>query len=252
MRKRALIGALALVSLGGVSELGAQAPALPAVAAPHLPIVDAGLLRPGIDRYAVYMVDSTRRELLARVTDDVSFVEIAPGDTVIRRVYEWATGEETYSHLDTILISRKDLTLRRFTTVIGGVPSTIEWTAGRLRGETRINGKPTPMDAWLNAPVYHAGTLDLVARASLLSRDYSSTFSTFSPETGRIVAAQLSVTGLDSIGSPQWRVQSEVRGLMTTYWVDSRSHRVIREARYMGGGFRIEVVPVSTAAASGK
>lgn len=252
MRKRALVGALALVSLGGALELGAQAPALPAIAAPRPPVVDAGLLRPGIDRYAVYMVDGTRRELLARVSDEVAFVEIAPGDTVIRRVYEWSTGEETYSHLDTILINRRDLTLRRFTTVIAGVPSTIEWTAGRLRGETRINGKPTPMDAWLNAPVYHAGTLDLVVRASLLSSDFSSTFSTFSPESGRIVPAHLSVTGLDSIGSPQWRVQSEVRGLMTTYWVDRRSHRVIREARYMGSGFRIELVPVSTAAASGK
>ena len=252
MLKRALVGALALVSLGAISEPGAQAPALPAVAASRLPTIDAGLLRPGTDRYAVYMVDGNRRELLARVSDDVAFVEIAPGDTVIRRIYDWSTGEETYSHLDTILVSRRDLTLRRFTTVVAGAAATIEWNAGRLRGETRINGKPTPMDAWLNAPVYHAGTLDLVARASLLSPDYTSTFSTFSPESGTIAPAQLSVTGLDSIGSPQWRVQSEVRGLMTTYWVDRRSHRIIREARYMGKGFRIEVVPVSTLAASGK
>ena len=248
MRMHALVGALALVSLGRVETLNAQAPALPAIAVTRVPTIDAGLLRPGTDRFAVYMVEGTRRTLLARVTDDVSFVEIAPGDTVIRRVYEWSTGEETYSHLDTILISRQDLTLRRFTTQVAGTTSTLEWTAGRLRGETRINGKPTAMDQWLNAPVYHAATLDLVARASLLSRDYSSTLSTFSPESGTIAPAQLAVAGLDSIGSPQWRVQTEVRGLMTTYWVDRRSHRIIREARYMGKGFRIEVVPVSTAA----
>jgi hypothetical protein len=91
-----------------------------------------------------------------------------------------------------------------------------------------------------------------VARASLLSPNYTSTLSTFSPERGTIAPAQISVTGLDSIGSAQWRVQAEVRGLLTTYWVDRRSHRIIREARYMGKGFRIEVVPVSTIAASGK
>ena len=250
MRMHALVGALALVSLCSAHGLGAQAPALPAVAVTRVPTIDAGLLRPGTDRYAVYMVEGNRRELIARVTDEVSFAEVAPGDTVIRRVYEWSTGEDSYSHLDTILISRDDLTLRRFSTRVAGTTSTIEWSAGRLRGETRINGTPTPMDAWLNAPVYHAGTLDLVARASLLSRDYSSTLSTFSPESGKITPAQLAVTGLDSIGSPQWRVQSEVRGLMTTYWVDRRSHRIIREARYMGKGFRIEVVPVSTVAAS--
>lgn len=251
MRMRALVGAVVLGSVaGGLHAVGAQAPALPAVAAARLPIIDAGLLRPGTDRFAVYMVEGTRRELLARVTDEVSLVEIAPGDTVIRRVYEWATGEESYSHVDTILMSRQDLTLRRFTTRVAGESSTVEWVAGRLRGEARIKGKPTPMDAWLNASVYHAGTLDLVARASLLSRDYASTLSTFSPESGTIAPAQLSVTGLDSIGSPQWRVQSEVRGLMTTYWVDRRSHRIIREARYMGKGFRIEVVPVSAVAES--
>ena len=253
MRMRALAGALALISLGGgARNLGAQAPALPAVAASRLPTINAGLLRPGTDRYAVYMVDGDRRELLARVTDDVSFVEIAPGDTVIRRVYEWSTGEESYSRLDTILISSHDLTLRRYSTRVAGTSSTVEWADGRLRGETRIDGKPAPMDAWLNAPVYHAATLDLVARASLLSSDYSSTLSTFSPERGTIAPAQLSVTGLDSIGSPQWRVQSEVRGLLTTYWVDRRSHRIIREARYMGKGFRIEVVPVSTLSAAGR
>lgn len=253
MRMRALVGALALViTSGGALKLAAQAPALPAVAATRLPTIDAGLLRPGTDRYAVYMVDGSRRELLARVTDNVAFVEIAPGDTVIRRVYEWSTGEATYSRLDTVLISRHDLTLRRYTTHAAGTSATIEWSAGRLRGETLVNGKPTPMDAWLNAAVYHAGTMDLVARASLLSPDYSSTLSTFSPESGTIAPAHLSVTGLDSIGSPQWRVQSDVRGMMTTYWVDRRSHRIIREARYMGKGFRIEVVPVSTIAASGK
>ena len=249
MRMHALVGVLALLSLGRAGALTAQAPALPAVAATRVPTIDAGLLRPGTDRFAVYMVEGTRRTLLARVTDDVSFVEIAPGDTVIRRVYEWSTGEETYSHLDTILISRHDLTLRRFTTHVAGITSTIEWAEGRLRGESRINGKPTPVDQWLNAPVYHAATLDLVARASLLSHDYSSELSTFSPESGTITRAQLAVAGLDSIGSPQWRVQTEVRGLITTYWVDRRSHRIIREARYMGKGFRLEVVPVSAVAA---
>ena len=252
MRKRGLVGALAVLSLGGAVQLGAQAPALPAVAAVRLPVVDAGLLRPGTDRYAVYMVEGNRRELLARVSDDVAFVEVAPGDTALRRVYEWSTGEEAWSHVDTILVDRADLTLRRYTTVVAGVASTVEWTDGRLRGETRIKGTPTPVNAWLNARVYHAGTLDLVARASLLSHEYSSSFSTFSPESGTIAPAQLSVTGADSIGSPQWRVQSDVRGLLTTYWVDRRSHRIIREARYMGKGFRIEVVPISAVATSGK
>ena len=253
MRTRALLGALAIASLSVTArELGAQAPALPAVAAARVPSINTGLLRPGVDRFVVYMVEGSRRDLLARVTDEVSFAEVAPGDTVIRRVYAYSTGEPTYSHVDTILVDRYDLTLRSYASHGNGTVSRIEWVDGRLRGEVRVQGKPHPMDAWLNARVYHAGTLDLVARASALTPGYSASVSTFSPETGTIAPAQLAVTGADSIGSPQWRVQSEVRGLLTTYWVDRRSHRIIREARYMGKGFRVEVVPVSTSSASAK
>jgi len=248
-----LAGALALVSLNAAArELDAQAPALPAVAAVGVPPINAGLLRPGIDRFAVYMVQEGSRELIARVNDEVSFVEVAPGDTAIRRVYEWSTGEELYSRVDTVLVDRTHLTLRRYATSMGGSVTAVEWVAGRLRGDYRSRGKTVAIDAWLNAPVYHAATLDLVARASLLTNGYSATLSTFSPEAGAIAPAELSVTGLDSIGSPQWRVQSEVRGLLTTYWVDRRSHRIIREARYLGKGFRVEVVPVSTVAATSK
>ena len=254
MRKRALVGALALVSLSATTlELGAQAPALPAVARPSVPSINTGLLRPGTDRFIVYIVEGNRRDLLARVTDDVSFVEIAPGDTVLRRIYEWSTGEATYSRIDTILVDRSDLTLRRFASHGGGgAVSRAEWADGRLRGELQVSGRSVPLDAWLNARVYHSAMLDLVARSSNLTNGFSTTVPTFSPESGTIAQAALSVTGADSIGSPQWRVQSEIRGMLTTYWVDSRSHRVIREARYMGKGFRIEVVPVSTVAASGK
>ena len=250
MRMRGLVGALAMVAVGVVGDLGAQAQAFPAVVAARLPSINAGLLRPGTDQYVVFMVREGRREVLARVTDEVSFVEVAPGDTAIRRVYRWATGEETYSHLDTLLVDRTDLTLRSYTRHGAGAVSRVEWAAGRLRGDVVVNGKSRPIDAWLNASVYVAGSLDLVARASLLSTEYSATLSTFSPESGTIAPAHLSVTGLDSIGVPQWRVQSDVRGLLTTYWVDRRSHRMIREARYMGTGFRVEVVPVSTGTTS--
>lgn len=251
MRTPVLAGALLLVSVNAAArELSAQAPAPLPVAAAGLPSLNAGLLRPGTDKFAVYMVSDGRRELLARVIDEVSFVEVAPGDTAIRRVYQWMTGEETYSHVDTILVDRTTLTLRRHASSSAGVVTAVEWVAGRLRGNVRANGKAMPIDAWLNAPVYHAGTLDLVARASILRSGYWSTLSTFSPESGTIAPAELSVTGLDSIGSPQWRVQSEVRGLLTTYWVDQRSHRIIREARYLGKGFRVEVVPVSTVSAT--
>ena len=54
MRKRALAGALALVSLSATTwEVGAQAPALPTVARPSVPSINTGLLRPGTDRFAV-------------------------------------------------------------------------------------------------------------------------------------------------------------------------------------------------------
>jgi hypothetical protein len=249
---RALVGALALVAVGVVQDLGAQAPAFPAVVAARLPSINTGLLRPGTDQYVVFMVREGRREVLARVTDEVSFVEVAPGDTAIRRVYQWATGEDTYSHLDTLVVDRTDLTLRRYSSHGAGAVSRLDWADGRLRGEVMVNGKPKGIDAWLNASVYVAGSLDLVARASILSREYSMTVSTFSPESGTIAPAHLTVTGLDSIGVPQWRVQSDVRGLLTTYWVDRRSHRIIREARYMGTGFRVEVVPVSTVTTTSK
>ena len=251
MRVRALVGVLALASLSASARnTGAQAPALPAVARVNVPSINTGMLRPGTERFAVYMVEGNRRDLLARVTDEVSFVEIAPGDTVIRRVYTWATGEETYSRVDTIIADRTDLTLRRFASHTGGTVSSVEWVDGRLKGELRVGGEPMPMNAWLNARVYHDGMLDLVARSSHLTSGFSATFSTFSPASGTIAPAELSVTGADSIGSPQWRVQTDVRGMLTTFWLDRRSHRVIREARYMGKGFRIELVPVAAPSAA--
>jgi hypothetical protein len=249
---RILVGALAMIANGVVQDLGAQASAFPAVVAARVPAINTGLLRLGTDQYVVFMVREGRREVLARVTDEVSFVEVAPGDTAIRRVYRWSTGEETYSHLDTLLVDRTDLSLRSYARHGAGAVSRLEWAAGRLRGEVVVNGKARPIDAWLNASVYVAGSLDLVARASLLSPEYSASFSTFSPESGTIAPAHLSVTGTDSIGVPQWRVQSDVRGLLTTYWVDRRSHRIIREARYMGTGFRVEVVPVSPVTTTSK
>ena len=249
MKLRALMGALAVVaaSLGG-ADAGAQAPAVPAIVRVSVPAINTGLLRPGVERFTVYMVEGNRRDLLARVTDEVSFVEMAPGDTVLRRVYTWATGEASYSRVDTILADRTDLTLRRYASHGAGTVSSVDWVDGHLRGELRVDGKPMPMNAWLNARVYHDGMLDLVARSSVLASGFSATFSTFSPASGTIAPAALSVTGADSIGSPQWRVQSEVRGMLTTFWVDRRSHRVLREARYMGKGFRIELVPVSASA----
>lgn len=253
MSKHALIGALALVAVNvAPCEVAAQASALPSVARVGVPSINTGLLRPGVDRFAVYMVEDKRRDLLARVTDEVSFVEVAPGDTAIRRIYQWATGEDSYSRVDTIFLDRNDLTLRRYSSRTGSAVSGAEWIDGHVRGTLQIGGKATPIDAWINAPVYHAGVLDLVARSSGLTNGFSASVYTFSPESGTIASAAISVTGADSIGIPQWRVQSEIRGMLTTYWVDRRSHRIIREARYMGKGFRIEVVPVATVAAAGK
>ena len=249
MRMHALGGALAVVALSvGARNVSAQAPALPAVARVSVPYINTGLLRPGVERFAVYMVDGNRRDLLARVTDEVGFVEAAPGDTVLRRIYTWSTGEAAWSRVDTIIADRTDLTLRRFASHVGGTVSSIEWVEGHLRGQLQVDGKAVPMNAWINARVYHDGMLDLVARSSSLGSGFSATFSTFSPASGTIAPAELSVTGADSIGSPQWRVQTDVRGMLTTFWVDRRSHRVIREARYMGKGFRIELVPVASPA----
>ncbi|MGH7650670.1 MAG: hypothetical protein ACREMS_02390 [Gemmatimonadaceae bacterium] len=211
---------------------------------PSRPIPNADRLRCGVDSLESYLVRGSSRQRTGVIIDTCAVTGTGTQRT-LTRVYR-ATDAILGSRLDTIVDSWPRLEPRSYHSVSSRDTVFLDWSASRLRGKVRVEGKPVISVDEVADTVYNAASFDLILRASPLASNYSVVVPAYIPGRG-VVRLTAKVGDEENVhGQNAWRVDADFMGMPVTFWIGKATRQLLRQVMHVAPNVDIEfVVPPS-------
>jgi len=137
--------------------------------------------------------------------------------------------------VDTGVIEKDSLILRKRTVTQGPVSVEFESNGGKLKGEMKMNGQARPIDVNAGGELFADGPGSTNVVAALpLAEGYTTSFRNFDAQAQKVKTVQLKVLGSESVTVPAGSFDAfkvevvTVDGPSATMWVAKESRQVVK------------------------
>ncbi len=161
-----------------------------------------------------------------------------------------AEGDSSAAFVDTLVMDRQTLEPLRYVSRDAARSRTLRFTGRAVTGEVRTaTGAVTPVEVKLERPVFFGGAFYTVLRALPVNDSTDVTvpfFRAYDLQTIRVRYRAIGSEAIASAGAGQraWRILVQVGEAFSVYWMDQRTHELLRVVNFAPGGGEGHLVPV--------
>jgi hypothetical protein len=242
---RAALPLLLLLPTAAVAQ--SQAPfAAPADAvAPGASVLRPLPARDGVDTLTMVMVQKGVSIAVGMLVSESRPVAGPGGVPAVRRV-ETTTSRMVPSTVDTFVVALRTLAPVSQRTHEDRVVA-LDFSGRAVRGTITEGERTGAVDLTLPAAVFYDNSMDLVLGALPLADGYAADLPVYDDETGTVAWRHVQVAGSERLpGSGEmadaWRVETTRGALRSTYWIDKRTHLMLRWALPLPNGAELRIV----------
>lgn len=196
-------------------------------------------LRCTVDSFAVTLIRAGVRQRTGTIVDECRLSGIGASQ-LLTRVYR-TTDEVLGNRLDTIVDVAATLEPRWYHSTTSRESRRLAWSDGRVRGQVRpVNAAVVPVDDESKPGVFNGASVDIVLRASPLTRNYSVRIPTYVSNRGEVIVTA-TVLGEEVVGQFRtWKVNADFGGLPVSFWIDTTTRQLRKQVMQMAADAAIE------------
>ena len=245
LARAALLPLLVLIPSVAIAQAQAPFAAPPGAVGPGASVLRPPPARDGVDTLTMVMVQNGVSIAVGMLVSESRSVAGPGGVPAVRRV-ETTTSRMVPSTVDTFVVALRTLAPVSQRTHEDRVVA-LDFAGRTVRGTITEGERTGAVELALPTPVFYDNSMDLVLGSLPLSDRYTAELPVYDDETGTVAWRHVQVAGSDSLPgngemADAWRVDTTRGAIHSTYWIDKRTHLMLRWALPLPNGAELRIV----------